>query len=86
MVGLNEHSLILLELVNYRMNNNKEQFYGKLYEAITNLLKQDLIKIKPLEVCSVINELILYYSQREEYEKCHKLNLTGYDIFNTIID
>jgi hypothetical protein len=68
------------------MNNNIEQYYGKLYEAITNVFKLDLIKTKPLEVNSVINELVIYYSQLEEYEKCHKLNQTGYEIFNTIID
>lgn len=86
MEGLNEYSLMLLELVHARMSNNKEQLYEKLYVAITNLFKKELINTKPPELCYVISELIAFYQMREEYEKCQRLNEVGYEVFNTIVN
>ena len=86
MEELNEYSVILLELVQARMSNNLEQLYDKLYFAITDLFKKELINKKPTELCSVISELITFYKSREEYEKCQRLNELGYEVFNTIIN
>jgi hypothetical protein len=86
MEGLNEYSVMLLELVHARMGDNKEQLYAKLYEAITGFYKKDLIKMKPLELSPVLNELILFYQAKEEYEKCNHLNQVGFEIYNTISD
>lgn len=82
---LNESSVMLLELVHARMNQNEEQLYGKLFEAITGLFKKDLIKTKPVELSTVVRALIEFYQEQEEYEKCHRLNEVGYEIYNTVI-
>lgn len=81
---LNKYSVMLLELITARNNAEKSLFYAKMYEAITSVFKQGLIKEKPKELYLVIAELIKFYEVREDYEKCQKLNQVGMEIYNTI--
>jgi hypothetical protein len=83
---LNKFSIMLLELIAARHDGDKNVYYEKIYEAITSVYKESLIKKKPKELGFAINELIKFYQSKEEYEKCHKLNQVGYEIYNTIID
>jgi hypothetical protein len=83
---LNQYSIMLLELITARNSDDKSMFYEKIYEAITSVYKDGLIKAKPNELCFVLFYLIKYYEAREEYEKCHKLNQVGFEIYNSIID
>ena len=83
---LYEYAFMLLELITARKSDDKSVIYDKMYEAITSVYKESLIKKKPKELSSVINELIQFYQTKEEYEKCHQLNQVGYEIYNTIID
>lgn len=85
MGGLNNYSVMLLELIHARMTHNHEQLYDKLYEAITGLFKKDLINTKPPELSPVISLLVEFFQDREEYEKCHVLNQIGYEVYNTIV-
>jgi hypothetical protein len=81
---LNQHSIMLLELITARNSDEKSVFYEKIYEAITCVYKEALIKAKPKELCFAISVLIKFYEYREEYEKCHKLNQVGFEVYNTI--
>ena len=81
---LNQYSIMLLELIKARNSDDKSVFFEKIYEAITIVYKEALIKDKPKELCFVISDLINFYETREEYEKCHKLNQVGFEIYNTI--
>jgi len=83
---LNKYSIILLELIAARNNADENVYFEKIYEAITCVYKESLIQNKPNELGLIIIELIKFYQAREEYEKCHKLNQVGYEIYNTIID
>ena len=67
-------------------NGFKNVFYDKMYETILGVCKDELIETKPKELFFAISDLIKFYEAREEYEKCHKLNQVGYEIYNTIID
>jgi hypothetical protein len=81
---LNSYSIMLLELLSARDSKDKNVLYSKIYEAITSVFKQGLIKEKPKELFPILLELIKYYEANEEYEKCHKLNEVGFEIYNTI--
>lgn len=75
-----------LGLVIANKSDDKSLIYDRMYVAITSVYKESLIKNKPEELSFAINELIQFYQSKEEYEKCHKLNQVGYEIYNTIID
>jgi hypothetical protein len=75
-----------LGLVIANKSDDKSLIYDRMYVAITSVYKESLIKNKPEELGFAINELIQFYQSKEEYEKCHKLNQVGYEIYNTIID
>jgi hypothetical protein len=75
-----------LGLVIANKSDDKSLIYDRMYVTITSVYKESLIKDKPEELSFAINELIQFYQSKEEYEKCHKLNQVGYEIYNTIID
>ena len=55
-----------------------------MFLAITGVYKDKLIEAKPKDLFFAISDLIKFYEAREEYEKCHKLNQIGFEIYNTI--
>jgi hypothetical protein len=81
-----EYAIMQLGLVIANKSDDKSLIYDRMYVAITSVYKESLIKNKPEELSFAINELIQFYQSKEEYEKCHKLNQVGYEIYNTIID
>jgi hypothetical protein len=81
---LNEYSIMLLEIITAKNSDDKNVFYDKMFEAITGVCKDKLIEAKPKDLFFAISDLIKFYVAREEYEKCHKLNQIGFEIYNTI--
>jgi hypothetical protein len=81
-----EYAIMQLELLIANKSDDKSLIYDKMYVAITSVYKESLIKYKPKELSFAIKQLIQFYQSKEEYEKCHKLNQVGYEIYNTIID
>ena len=81
-----EYAIMQLGLVIANKSDDKSLIYDRMYVTITSVYKESLIKDKPEELSFAINELIQFYQSKEEYEKCHKLNQVGYEIYNTIID
>ena len=80
----NDYCMLLLDLIFIRAKENTDTYYYKMYEAITVYYKAALIKEKPIEIMSNINELIMYFENNEEYEKCIVLHQLGFEIYNTI--
>jgi hypothetical protein len=80
----NDYCMLLLDLILIRAKENTDMYYYKMYEAITVSYKAALIKEKPIEIISEINELVQYYENKEEYEKCIVLHQLGFEIYNTI--
>jgi hypothetical protein len=81
---LNEYSIMLLEIITAKNSDDKNVFCDKMFEAITGVYKDKLIEAKPKDLFFAISDLIKFYEAREEYEKCHKLNQIGFEIYNTI--
>jgi hypothetical protein len=70
----NDYCMLLLDLILIRAKENTDMYYYKMYEAFTVSYKAALIKEKPIEILSNINELVQYFENKEEYEKCDFLS------------
>lgn len=69
----NEYAMTLLELVSLR-TEDKDKFYTKLYEAITVIFKERILKSKEeFDYTKSILLLISYFQEKEEFEKCTEL-------------
>lgn len=65
---------LLLEIMMLRNSNNPDVFIDKLYEAIFGRFNRE-VKLwqQDSHFQSAIQELIVHFQKREEYEKCAKL-------------
>jgi hypothetical protein len=70
---MNKHEL-LLELIQLR-EKDYDKFLDKLYDAITTEFHDVFVKelLKEKEYQSTLDNMILHFEKKEEYEKCEVL-------------